>query len=82
LGPKISMNEHVHRSGILHGVRKNLLLGVENMKMSLQSPNNEFGAKNQYGVVIHPSIGNFTWSKKKFIFGGQKHENEPSEPKQ
>jgi hypothetical protein len=26
-------------------------------------------------------IGNFTWSKKKYTFGGQKSENKPSEPK-
>jgi hypothetical protein len=31
--------------------------------------------------VIYPSIGNFTWSKKNYTFGGQKGENKPSEPK-
>jgi hypothetical protein len=45
------------------------------------SPKTVFGAQNQYGRVIYPSIGNFTWSKKKYIFGGQKGENQPSEPK-
>jgi hypothetical protein len=38
-------------------------------------PKTEFGAQNQYGRVIYPSIGNFTWSK------GQKGKNKPSEPK-
>jgi hypothetical protein len=46
-----------------------------------QSPKTEFGAQNQYGRVINPSIGNFTWSKKKHTFGGQKDANRPSEPK-
>jgi hypothetical protein len=31
--------------------------------------------------VIYPSIGNFTWSKKKYTFRGQKGENKPSETK-
>jgi hypothetical protein len=31
--------------------------------------------------VTYPSIGNFTWSNKKYTFGGQKGENKPSEPK-
>jgi hypothetical protein len=46
-----------------------------------QSPKTEFGPQNQYGRVTHPSIGNFTWSKKKYAFGGQKGEKKPSEPK-
>jgi hypothetical protein len=41
----------------------------------------EFGDQNQYGPVIYPSIGNFTGTKKKYIFGVQKGENKPSEPK-
>jgi hypothetical protein len=35
----------------------------------------------QYVRVIYPSIENFTWSKKKYTFGGQKGENKPLEPK-
>jgi hypothetical protein len=31
--------------------------------------------------VIYPSIENFTWSKKKYTFGGQRGENRPPEPK-
>jgi hypothetical protein len=47
------------------------------------SPKTAFGAQNQYGRVIYPSIGNFTCSKKKYTLGDQKGENEPSdsEPK-
>jgi hypothetical protein len=41
----------------------------------------EFGAQNQYGRVIYPSIGNFTCSKKKIYFWGSKRSNKPSEPK-
>jgi hypothetical protein len=67
--------------GISHGARKNVLLGVKKAKISFQSPKAEFGAQNQYGRVIYPSIGNFTWSKKKCSFGGQKGENKLSEPK-
>jgi hypothetical protein len=37
-----------------------------------QSPKTEFGAQNQYGRVIYPSIGNFTWSKKEYTFGNKK----------
>jgi hypothetical protein len=37
--------------------------------------------QNQYGHVIYPSIGNFTWSKKKYTFGSQKDENKLSDPK-
>jgi hypothetical protein len=62
-------------------MKKYILLGVKNAKMSLQSPKTEFGAQNQYGRVIYPSIGNFTWSKKKYTFGGQKGENRLTEPK-
>jgi hypothetical protein len=63
------------------GVRKNILLGVEKVKMSLQSPKTEFGAQNQYGRVIYPSIGNITWIMKKYTFGGQKGQNRPLKPK-
>jgi hypothetical protein len=48
--------------------------------MSLESPKTEFGAQNQYGRVIYPSIGNFTSSTKKYTLGGQKGENKPPEP--
>jgi hypothetical protein len=51
------------------------------VKISLQSPKTEFGAQNQYGRVIFPSIRNFTYIKKKYTFGGQKDENKPSKPK-
>jgi hypothetical protein len=66
---------------MLHGVRKNIVLRVKKAKISLQSPKMEFEAQNQYGRVIYPSIGNFIWSQNKYPFGGQKGENEPSEPK-
>jgi hypothetical protein len=79
---KISMIVcHVHRSGILHGVRKNIHLGVKKAKISLQSPKTEFGSQNQYDRVTCPSIGNFSWRKKEYTFGGQKGENKASEPK-
>jgi hypothetical protein len=32
----------------------------------------EFGLQNQYGRLICLSIGNFIWSKKKYIFGVKK----------
>jgi hypothetical protein len=31
--------------------------------------------------VIYPSIGKVAWSKKKYAFGVQNGENNPSEPK-
>jgi hypothetical protein len=77
LGPKINMVVwYIHLSGILHGVRKYILLGVKKALIGPQSPKMEFGAQNQYGRVIYPSIGNFTWSKKKHTFG----QNKVSEP--
>jgi hypothetical protein len=79
--PKINMVVwYIHRSGILHKARKNILLGVKKVKISPQSPKTEFWAQNQYGRVIYPSIGNFTWSKKKYTFGGQKGKNKVSVP--
>jgi hypothetical protein len=78
---KISMVVwYINRSGILHEPRKNILLGVKKAKISVQSPIMEFGAQKQYGRVIS-SFGYFTWSKKKYTFGGRKGENKPSEPK-
>jgi hypothetical protein len=71
---------YIHRSGILHGARKYILLGVKKAKIDPQSPKTEFGAQNLYGRVIYPSIENFTWNKKKYTFGGQKGENRPAEP--
>jgi hypothetical protein len=47
--------------------------------MSLQSPKTEFGAQNQDGRVIYPSF--FTWSIKKYTFGGQKGKNRLPKPK-
>jgi hypothetical protein len=72
---------HMFRSGILHEVRESILLGVKKAKISLQIPKTEFRAQNQYGRVTYPSIGNFTWSEKKYTFGGQKGENKHLEPK-
>jgi hypothetical protein len=58
-------------------VHRKFYIDEENMykkpKTCPQSPKTEF--------VIFPSIGNFTCSKKKYYFGGQKGENKPSEPK-
>jgi hypothetical protein len=54
---------------------------VKKAKIGLESPKTEIGAQNQFGRVIYPSIGNFTWSKKKYTFEGQKGENKLSEPK-
>jgi hypothetical protein len=56
-------------------------LGVKKALIGPQSPKTEFGAQNQYDREIYPSIGNFTWSKKKYTFVGQKDANKPSEPK-
>jgi hypothetical protein len=61
----------------LYRWRKYILLGFKKANIGLQSPKTEFGAQNQYGRVIYPSIGNFTWSKKKYTFGGQKVKNRP-----
>jgi hypothetical protein len=52
-------------------------LGVKQAKIGPQTKT-EFGAQNQYDRVIYLSIGNFTWSKKKYTFGGQRGENKPS----
>jgi hypothetical protein len=49
-------------------------LGVEKAKINPRSPQTEFGTQNRYGRVIHPSIGNFIRSKKKYTFGSQKGE--------
>jgi 5-hydroxyisourate hydrolase-like protein (transthyretin family) len=54
--------------------KKKILFGVKKVKISLQSTKTEFGAQNKYGRVIYPSIENFTCSKKKYTFGGQKGE--------
>jgi hypothetical protein len=65
----------------LHEFNKNIHFGVKKAKISLYSPKTEFGAQNQYGRVTCPSIGNFTWSKKKYTFESHKGENKVSEPK-
>jgi hypothetical protein len=44
---------------------EHIFLGVEKVKMSLQSPKMEFEAQNQYDRVIYPSIDNFTWRSKR-----------------
>jgi hypothetical protein len=62
-------------------VRKIIILGVKKAAKSLKSPKTEFGAQNQYGRVTYPSIGSFTWSKKKYTFEIQKGENKTSELK-
>jgi hypothetical protein len=49
--------------GILHKARKNIILGVKKVKISLQSPKTEFGAQDQYGRVLYPSFGNFRAQK-------------------
>jgi hypothetical protein len=59
---------------------KYILLRGNKAKIGPQSPKTKFGAQNQYGRVTYPSIGNYTWSKKKYTFGGQKRKNKPSEP--
>jgi hypothetical protein len=41
----------MHCSGILHGTRKNIILGLNKTEKSLQNPKTEFGAQNQYGRV-------------------------------
>jgi sigma54-dependent transcription regulator len=46
----------IYRSGILHGARKNILLGVKKVKISLQKPKTEFGLQNQYDRETYPSI--------------------------
>jgi hypothetical protein len=56
-------------------------MGVRKAKIGFQSPKTEFGAQNQYGRVIYPSIGNFAWNIKKYTFGGQKGKNRPPKPK-
>jgi hypothetical protein len=61
----------IYRSEILYSSIKYTLLGVKKAKIGPQSSKTEFGFQNQYGRVIY-SIGNFTWSKKKYAFGGQK----------
>jgi hypothetical protein len=61
LGPKINMVvRHIHRSGILHGARKYILLGVKKAKIGAQSPKTEFGAqihKILHGVRKHILLG-------------------------
>jgi hypothetical protein len=59
---------------------KNILLGVKKAKLSPQSPKTEFGVQNQYGRVISIDREFYTWSKKKYTFGGQKGKNKVSEP--
>jgi hypothetical protein len=36
-----------------------MLLEVEKAKISPQNPKMKFGAQNQYGRVIYPSVGTF-----------------------
>jgi hypothetical protein len=62
-------------------MKKISTLRGQKAKIGPQSPKTEFGAQNQNCYVIHPSIGNFTWSKKKLTFRGRKGENKPSELK-
>jgi hypothetical protein len=56
---------------------ENILLRIQKAKTGPQSPKTEFGLQNQYDRETYPSIGNLTWSKKKFSFGGQKGEIKP-----
>jgi hypothetical protein len=46
--------------------------GGQKGKNKPSEPKNGIWGPNQYGRVIYPSIGNFTWSKKKYNFGGEK----------
>jgi hypothetical protein len=71
----------ISRLEILYRWRKYILSWVGKPKQGPQSPKTELGAQNSYGDVIHPSIGNFTCSKKKYSLGGQKGVKKPSEPK-
>jgi hypothetical protein len=48
-----------------------ILLEVKKAEIGSQSPKTEFGAQNEYGRVIYPSLGNFIWSKKNYTFRGQ-----------
>jgi hypothetical protein len=56
--------------GNLHGTRKNILLGVTKVKISLQTPKTEFDQFG-FGRMICPSTRNVIWSKTMYIFGGQ-----------
>jgi hypothetical protein len=60
--------------------REKIYFGVKKTKIGPQSPKTEFGAPDQFGRVIYPSIRNFTRSKKKYTFRGQKCGNIPLEP--
>jgi hypothetical protein len=59
---------YIHQFGILYGARKYILLGVKMLKLAKKT---EFGSQTQYGCV-YSSIGNLTWSKKNYTFGGSK----------
>jgi hypothetical protein len=50
--------------------KEKLYFGDQKDRKSLQSLKTEFWAQNQYGDVIYPSFGNFTWSKKKYTLEG------------
>jgi hypothetical protein len=80
-GPKSVWSCDISIEREFHMKQKKYSWRVKKTKISLQSPKTEFGAKNQYGRVTYPSIGNFTWSKKKCTTQGRKSENKPSEPK-
>jgi hypothetical protein len=69
----------IHRSEILYGARKTILLKVKKAKISLQGHKTEFGTQNQYDRVAYPSFGNFIRSKKNYTFKGKKSENKPSD---
>jgi hypothetical protein len=49
-------------------------LGVKKSQNRPPAPKNGVEVKNQYGCVIYSSFGNFTWSKKRYCFGGKKTE--------
>jgi hypothetical protein len=51
--PKNLIGRVIVRSEILHEARKNILLEVKKVNISLQSTNMEFGTRNQYGRVIY-----------------------------
>jgi hypothetical protein len=82
MGSKISMVMwHIHRSGILYILRKNVLLGVKKANISLQSSKTKFELQNQYSHVAYLSIGSFVYFKKKYTFRGQKGKHKPTELK-
>jgi hypothetical protein len=55
--------------------------GLKGENEPSESPETEFGAQNQYGRVIYPSIGNFTWTMKNVLLGTKRQIKRPPELK-